>query len=57
VLKFSNATYRKSVVGFTVGVEYWLRSQLFVPSTEPMQNGALPLIGFSGDHERASSSE
>ena len=57
VSKFSNATYRWPVSGLTVGTENWLSSQAVPPANAPTQNGALPLITFAGDHERAMSSE
>ena len=57
VLKFSKATPRRPVFGFTVGTENWLSSQLFSPANAKTQNGALPLMIFFGDQERAWSSE
>ena len=52
VLKFSNATKRNPVTGFTVGVENWLVSQP-VAVAPNAQNGALPLITLGADQERA----
>ncbi len=57
MLKFSNATPSMPVVGCTVGTENWFWSQSVGDPVPNLQNAAVPLIAFGGDHDLAWSSE